>query len=742
MVTLTKAPPALSSDQLSLYYANEPLLENLPVLIFYGQSATVNSTQNSSRIQAHVFSLAGFHSFPRLTVAPTSPVYAAVNHLPSDLQGDELYRGLAISILSYFAALPKSTKAALSELAGSHRTGQGAPMIFDEMHAADLASRMIDVEQPGEIGSYLSSSLGTRALSWVDVDIILPLGSMKRMTSTEEGESAAPLFDDVGLPLLHYGKYTNLVESLGAPTFLPTSKLQRAPSKPTAHSRSKAFSKDQKISLRREMCEMIDTENSYINKIRILVNSVATDFSQDTPSDIWHMLFPESLAKILRINESFFQEIRSILDTTESDAINDIDGDVTTSASLPDNVTQGRRRDPTGATLFAKAILRWLPDFKEPYQDYLRSSADFPHILAQLSSDRFSSFSTRLQAYGEQYLRSDLIEPVQRLPRYSLLIDNISQLLPASHPALPSLSKARDIIADICALDQTTGEQAFSAKYLKAIVNGWPSHLSPQSRLIAAIDVLELGPPYGLSSKGVPMVLLIFPGKLVLLKKLGEGAISARGLLSELDQSSMPLFNSITGSRHDKGLQFAQVYDLRALRMAESADGQMMYLAELPSIPLLPHETLNAHTRVLFLQAPYNGKATGLSEEIVKAKIEGRYSFGVRESEKWSLRSISPSKERIGMMAAISEMSSHHSLQDQSSLGSVRVYVDRHNASTSRMVNEVGTISVDCIMLLPENRYKLEVDSWDGTRSRDHCEIDNIASVLRIRRKSATYVQS
>ena len=737
MVTITKAPPALSSDQLSLYYSNEPLLENLPVLVFYGPSTTVNSTQNSSRIQAHIYSLAGFHSFPRLTVAPTSPLYAAVNHLPSDLQGDELYRGLAISILSYFAAIPTPTKVALRDLAGSHHANRGAPMIFDEMHAADLASRMIEIEQPGDIASHLSSALSSRALSWIDIDVILPQGSMERMTSKGEGETAAPQFDDVGLPLLHYGRYTALVESLGVSAFLPTSKLQRAPSKPTALNRSESLSKDQKISLRREMCEMVDTENNYVSKIRYLVNCIAADFRQDTPPDIWQTLFPGSLSKILEINESFFQDVQSILDTTESDAIKDIDGDKMNSSLLPENITQSRRRDPTGATLFAKAITRWLPDFKKPYQDYLRSSADFPQVLARISSDRSSSFSTRLQAYGEQQLRSALIEPVQRLPRYSLLIDNISQLLPASHPALPSLLKARDMVTDICALDKSTAGSASSIMTLKAIVSGWPGHFNPQGRLITAIDALELSPPYMLSSRGTPMVILVFPGKIVLLQRTGENGMSARGLLAVCDQSSRSLDKSFPNSEKDKGLQFVNIFDLRALSITESVNGQMMYLAEVPTTPLLPHETLSIHTRVLFLQAPYNGKANRLSEEMVKAKLEGRYPVDTRENGKWSLRSISPTKERIGMMTAILEMGSHHSLQDQCSLGSVRLYVDRHNVSKSMIVNETGTTIIDCTLASLEGSCLLEVDSWDGTRSKDQCKIEDVVNVLRTRRKSA-----
>ena len=735
MVSLTKAPPALGCGQLVLYYANEPLLEDLPVLIFYGPSTTDNSTQISSRIQAHVYSLAGFHSFPRLTVAPTSPLYAAVSHLPHDLQGDELYRGLSVALLSYFAAIPQTTKGILRNLAGSHLANPGVRMMFDEVHAGDLASRMVEIVQSSGIAQYLSSALISRALSWLDIDVVLPSGSMKRLTCGDEGEGAAPLLNAAGLPLYHYGKYTALIESFGAPAFLPTSMLRRAPSKSTGSSRFKTLSKDQKISLRREMCELVDTETNYLSKIRNLHGNVATEFKQDTPYDSWRTLFPESLGKILDLNDSFYLDIQSILDSSESEAIKDIDDDGVDLETLPQTISQGRRRDPTGLTMFAKAFLRWFPDFRYPYQQYLESSGEFPRMLAYLSSNSSSGFSIKLHEFGEQKLRSALIEPVQRLPRYSLFIEKILQLLPASHPALSNLLKARDIITDICVFDEAEDSNNIPGQVLQKTVAGWPKDLNLLGRLVTAVDVSQLTPPYLATAKGSSMILLVFPGKLVLIKKTGEGAISARGLVAELDPKRTLLSDTFVRPVQVSELQLECVFDLEALYITESSDGHLVYLVGPSTAPLQPHDTLSVPIRVLSLQAPYHGKAMRLMEELVKARIEGRYSTTIRESDKWSLRSTNSTNGGLGILAAITEVESHEDLQAQWRLGQIRLYVDRQKVSRSEMTVEAGTIVVNCTTTPIEGVNLLEIENLHGITSRDQCPSRDVVNVLRKRRK-------
>ena len=284
MIFPASALPALESQHLSLFFANEHLFDDLPVLIFHGPSITANLTQNTSRIQAHVYCLAGFYSFPRLTVAPTSSLYAAVNHLPSDLQGDELYRGLAIALLSCFAAIPEAAKSAIRDLANNRVSNGVAPAMFDEMHAADLASNMIQINRISEIKQFLCSALRATKTSWIDMDVLLPTRSIHRATNPENGE---PLLENNGLPLLDYGDFTPVIECFGTSAFLPTTKLQRAPSRTAVHSKAKTMSNEDKVSLRREMWELSNTESSYLNKLRNLLKVIVPNTSQHTAQEAW-----------------------------------------------------------------------------------------------------------------------------------------------------------------------------------------------------------------------------------------------------------------------------------------------------------------------------------------------------------------------------------------------------------------------------------------------------------------------
>lgn len=738
MITLSAAPPALSSSNLSLYYAQDALLENLPILVFYGPSTTGNSTQNSSRIQAHIYSLAGFQTFPRLTVAPTSPLYAAVNHLPAEQQGDEICRGLAVSLLSYFAGLSKAMKTSLRDRAAARQPNRTAPMMFDEMHAADLAAAMVEIEDRPEISNYVMSALTTQVLSWVDMDIVLPSETIQRAKSSE-GEDDTPLFDNDGLPLYHYGQYTSIIESLGSAAFLPTSKLQRAPSRPTAHSRSRVLSKDQKISLRREMCELVDTESSYTGKIRNLVQSIATDFRQIARSDIVNGLFPESLSRILETNESFYEGIQAVLDETENEAINDIEGNTSSESELGSPITQGRRRDPTGTLHFAKALLRWFPKFMGPYQDYLRASTDFSNIISQLLADQSSAIFKHLHDFGEQRLRSALIEPVQRLPRYSLLIDNMVNLLPVSHPALSSLLKARDVITDICALDtQLSEEVARSAKILRNMVADWPATFSPRGRLITAVDVLELNPPYATSGDGSAGILLLFVDSIVLLQKAGNSSLSARGILAEVDRPTSPPYAFLSSSLSlDRDLKFSGAYDLTQLRSSESESGHLirMTLFGGTTTNLNTSRHSQSLTKVFLALGPYDSKAARFSEEIIKARIESRFPDATRDSGKWALRSIDPSPASLGVLVTLLEEQSESTVDLTQGQCQIRIHVDASKESNSSVAQGHGTEITGSITTLGSGTYRLDTECIDGTCFTDTCQLENLLSILLRRRR-------
>ena len=745
MAHLIAGFPALDSKTVTLYYTKDPLLENLPVLIFYGASTTRNATRSSARIQAHIYSLAGLKSFHNLTIAPTSPLYAAVNHLPSDKQGDETSRGLAISLLSYFAGLSGPVKDVLKELASRRRPNRICPAMFDEMHAGDLASQMVEAGEPEETFKRLSTALPEQVLSWIDVDVLLPQSSIQRVLS-QDGSEVTPAFGEDGLPLFHFGPYTSIVNQIGHPAFLPTSKLRRAPSRPTAHSKSRSLAKDQKIALRREMCELLDTEKNYVAKLQELVDNVAVAFRQSYRTDTQSkglrlgenpvdQLFPESLTRILAVNDGFVNELEDMMSTTEDEAIQDIEGLAEGLARLQLNQvnTTSRRRDPTGTLSFAKTLLKWLPQFLDPYQDYMRSSANLSTAVAAARADGVPHLSQAISDLGEQRLRSMLIEPVQRLPRYSLLLDNMISQLPASHIALSSLLKSKDLIADICALESATGADSTRASSaLRRLVRNWPSWLSPRGRLIAVVDAVELDPPYGNLSAGVESLLLLFPDTLIMLRKENADSLNARGLMVEIDRPPTHVLHPPTT---DEGLLYSTAFDLSKLRLSESADGcvvRMIYAAA--GIPqkqdaLRTFNPADMHVKVLSLLGSYEGKAYRLSQEVAKAKIEGRFPETIRESDRWSLQMTDAVSGSVGLVTAIHEgdLGKRNSILSR---GRVEVEI-------GTLINPRSILSRDSrveigahIQYHEPDSMKLDIEGFGGLRFSDISSIGGLGHLL------------
>ncbi|TDZ54648.1 Rho guanine nucleotide exchange factor gef2 [Colletotrichum trifolii] len=712
---------ALSAEHLTLYHATDPLLGHLPVLIFHGSSTTANYTLNSSRVQIHVYSPAGFQSFPRLTIQPNSPFYTVVNHLPREWQGDEIYRGLAFGLFKYFQELPEVVKNHLKNLyptTRGRRPGSG-PALFGEQHAADLAKNMIKSENTPEVLETLQTALQTQHLSNMDIDFVLPPGSIVPL-QPEDFEEMPEDEDDILDPTLRqYGGYTSLVKLLGEPVFLPTSRLRRAPSKPTSLNRSKSFSKDQKFELRMKLGELVDTEERYVLKLNELVKHIADDFRQSAknrdPSSLspseeeLEKLFPRSADKILQVNTAFMQELRDIMDDTEEDALRDME--TTTVALTGSRIgSPSKAKDPSGALAIAKVFLEWFPAFTECYQDYIRASQHFPTLLNSFLDEQ-SSFRQRVIQKGEQTVRSILIEPVQRLPRYSLLIDQIVSCLPMTHPALQPMLKARDIITNICSMDEPVPEKPHLTGRLRNLVESWPLDLEPQGRLVLAADFVELPAPYRMLDPPQMSeragIFLLFSDCLVILKKLGPKPMSARDLLREIDKpSAAGLLLSMTnaaGGEASFELAFTGWHVLADVRFTESADGTLVWMTS-------TQEMKGAHagewvtgtavtSRCFLLEEAFEAKGSKWTEDIVKARVEGRFSEREREDPTWSLRSVRLPDNNLGIFAAVFEEGADSLIEGRREPAPVRIVIDHEKGTKGAPIGHYGvevTVNVRC----------------------------------------------
>jgi hypothetical protein len=657
---------------------------------------------------------------------------------------------LAVSLLKYFSEMPEVVKAALSKsVIGRGRNGVPVPVMFDEMHAGDLASRMVKVENISDVIRDIKSGLAERALSHVDMDVVLPPGSI-----CPQGKEGA-IEDDEGIDedpsLCRYGEYAPLVKLLGAPAFIPTSKLRRAPSKPTSLGRSRSFLKHQKESVRREMCEVVDTEERYVSKIYELVHDVANEFRQKakgkgpgslSPNESsLERLFPPCLDRIFEVNSQFLNAIRAVLDETENEAIAEIQADIDAGSTGSRTGKSGRSMDATGAVAFSKVLLHWFPKFASCYTEYMRASTEFPQILSAFLRDSGSSFSKRVQQTGEQRLRSMLIEPVQRLPRYSLFIDNIANSLPVTHPALQPLLKSRDIITDICSLDLSSpAEKSQVVNRLQNLIASWPPLFHSPGRLISAADFAELPPPYNPDcnpEETVQGMFLLF-AKFVVIVRKGKGSnMTARGITAEVDRPSVAATTaSITATagsgRPPQDLFFSGWFHLSDLRFSESTCGRMIWMTYLrgPFDSGAIARGGGPGVRAFRLGSTFEGKPGRWSEEIAKARIEGRYTEEQRECDKWALRSVVSRDEKIGIWSAIFQEGIDDNNQDQNEPAKIRMVVNKGRESKGIQVGTRGVEIAVSINSAGVGKYCLEVDGLNDYASVDNVDYEDLSSVL------------
>lgn len=741
---------ALSPEHVTLYYANDPLLGHLPVLIFHGSSTTANYTLNSSRIQIHVYSPAGFQSFPRVTISPNSPFYGVVNHLPREFQGDEICRGLAFGLFKYFTELPEAVK---THLKNQYPTTRGrrpgsAPALFGEQHAADLAKSMVQAENTPEMIQVLETALQTQHISNVDVDLVLPPGSITPLRPEDLEEVPEDEDDIIDPSLRQYGEYTPLVKLFGEPVFLPTSKLRRAPSKPSSLNRSKSFTKDQKVEIRLKMGELVDTEERYVFKLNELVNHIADDFRQSAKErpagstspteDDLEGLFPRSADHILQINSAFMEEMRRVMDETEDEALRDID----TTFPAPRLGGSGRVKDPSGALAMARVFLDWFPKFTDCYQDYIRASQNFPHLLNSFL-DHQSSFRQRVAHKGEQTIRSILIEPVQRLPRYNLFIDQIVTCLPITHPALQLMLRARDIITNICSMDDPLPNKPHVTNRLRNMVECWPLDLEPQGRLILGVDVVELAAPYVAGPHNANIqdragIFLVFSDCIVILKKESASGVTARDLLREIDKPSPAgLLASMTNAAGGPGsweYAFAGWHNLADVHFTESSDGRLIWMTstqEMKGAHSGEYVTGKAITsRCFLLQELYEGKAARLGEDIAKARIEGRFSEAEREDPAWSLRSVRMQDNNIGLHAAVFQEAAEQLIEGRKEPAPIRIIIDHDKGTKGAPVGHYGVEVVVEVKTGDLTRISINTLGLNGKRYSDDVALEDFLPSL------------
>ena len=423
-------------DAPTLYYTEDP--PYLPrVLVFYWPVQTLGSSTSASRIRVTVLSAAGFRGFPAFQVSPSSAYYSAVHKLPEEKQRDEICRALAFSLFRYFSEISPAVKAAITDENVQHGIG----LRWGQTHAAQIACRL---------GKVVNS-----------VEVIEALRPFAKRPTSPTNPSPKPLAPHTSIRKTRPSFLPPDPSSNATPRFGQCTPSRRPPVIQTRRTPSSSYqtprrtppvseqrqTSSQMEALRFQMCEFVDTEDRYVSRLQDLTQLVMTQgrtpksltskfaSSKDNASINAMIQFPSLLDELLELNMTFLDEVREVLDKTDETAM---------TCLAPENET-GHVKDPVGAHAFAKVLLTNFPKFLVPYREYL-------DIHSRISSNLGNYLKEG--TYSVQQAPSLLMEPAQRISRYSLYIDSMAPNLgPSASITAKTFDKARKIIAEICDME-------------------------------------------------------------------------------------------------------------------------------------------------------------------------------------------------------------------------------------------------------------------------------------------------
>ncbi|KAJ3506741.1 hypothetical protein NLJ89_g6700 [Agrocybe chaxingu] len=280
--------------------------------------------------------------------------------------------------------------------------------------------------------------------------------------------------------------------------------------------------------------ELVTSERSYVKRLQILKNDYADPLrnfarSKDTaiiPAYEAKTLFG-NIDNLLPVNEAFLTDLEKMIAPNGLKSVGGV-GDV---------------------ALRHFRELRGFEQYKQYYVKREDAQAIFEKEVSKRSS-RFASFIDHIKYQSTDSrsrvgLRELLMEPVQRIPRYTLLFRTMLKHMSPDDPQRAKIIEADEIASKIAQAE--TDEQTKRAAIfycLIATIDGFPPELFSNSRkFIDCIDVEDIVTDFPVSSNAsstsvsaasLHCTLFLFDDKLVIVKRPGNGEKGGR-MLSGLD---------------------------------------------------------------------------------------------------------------------------------------------------------------------------------------------------------------
>ncbi|KAF9226615.1 hypothetical protein BS17DRAFT_775896 [Gyrodon lividus] len=328
--------------------------------------------------------------------------------------------------------------------------------------------------------------------------------------------------------------------------------------------------------------ELVNTERSYVKRLRTLKNDYADPLRQFSRSKSTAIL-PAYEAKTL------FGNIDNLLPVNEAFLVD-----------LEKMVAQNGSRNVGG---IGDVALRHFKDLRgfEHYKQYYAKREEAQSIFEREMRKKSSGFAAYIdrikysnaEAKNRVGLRELLMDPVQRIPRYTLLFRTMVKFMGPDDLQRAKLIEADEIASKIALAETDSHTRRAAVMYcLSATIDGFPAGLISNSRrFIDCIDVDDviMDGPLGASSSASSIcatalhtTLFLFDDKLMIVKRPGNGERGGR-LLSGLDEvEKLAKSGGLPLGMKKSGMSCKGVVDLCDIVAADVGDAEFHVYFENP----------------------------------------------------------------------------------------------------------------------------------------------------------------
>ncbi|THH28409.1 hypothetical protein EUX98_g5772 [Antrodiella citrinella] len=337
-----------------------------------------------------------------------------------------------------------------------------------------------------------------------------------------------------------------LVASLGEPMdFESDASILSATSDPLTHlsqpgdgphGRKRAMTETS--ALKNVIDEFVSTEQSYVKRLRILKTDYADPLRTFSRTKSTAIIPPYeaktlfgNIDQILPVNEFFLEDLERMIQPDGPQAVGGI-GDV---------------------VLKHFKEFRGFENYKQYYSKREEAQAIFEKEMRRAGG--FAAFIDRIKYSSSDTknrigLRELLMDPVQRIPRYTLMFRTMIKFMAPHDPQRAKLLEADDIASKIAQAETDEQTKRAAIMYcLGATVEDFPPALISHSRrfidCIDVEDVIDTTLPSSGSGPGQTLgnlhcTLFLFDDKLMIVKRPGNGEKGGKVLsgLSDLDKLS------------------------------------------------------------------------------------------------------------------------------------------------------------------------------------------------------------